>query len=52
MSSVSIVPVVATWAAGSNVFDETSNVCLSNDVMKSVYLGMDTLVLASILFLW
>lgn len=53
MSSVSLVPVIATWIAPhSGYFDETANTCATNALSAAVVLGMDTLGFLAICFLW
>lgn len=53
MSSVSLIPVIATWISPrSGVFDETANICRTTTFSNLVVLFMDLLGFLAICFLW
>eukprot|EP00903_Cladosiphon_okamuranus_P006656 g6499.t1 len=53
MSSVSLIPVIATWIAPhSGYFDENANTCSTNTLSAAVVLFMDLLGFLAICFLW
>lgn len=53
MSSVSLLPVVVTWAAPrTGFFDEDANLCVTTTLSNLTVLVMDALGLFAIGFLW
>ncbi|CAN0141568.1 unnamed protein product, partial [Ectocarpus sp. 4 AP-2014] len=53
MSSLSLIPVVATWAVPhTGYFDEAANTCSTTTFSAIVVLGMDALGFLAICFLW
>ncbi|CAN0273478.1 unnamed protein product, partial [Ectocarpus sp. 12 AP-2014] len=53
MSSLSLIPVVATWAVPhTGYFDEAANTCSTTTFSSIVVLGMDALGFLAICYLW
>ncbi|CAM9969419.1 unnamed protein product, partial [Ectocarpus sp. 8 AP-2014] len=53
MSSLSLIPVVATWAVPhTGYFDEAANTCSTTTFSAVVVLGMDALGFLAICYLW
>ncbi|CAB1110198.1 unnamed protein product [Ectocarpus sp. CCAP 1310/34] len=53
MSSLSLIPVVATWAVPhTGYFDEVANTCSTTTFSTIVVLGMDALGFLAICYLW
>lgn len=53
MSSISLIPVIATWVSPrSGVFDETANICRVTTFSGLVVIAMDLYAFLAICFLW